>query len=111
MPPDDERAHALGSVLPDPEAEPASPRPADEAGALDPEPIEDRDRIGDPQRHRVGRGIVRLVAAPVATMIREDGAEALARDGIGQRRRCMGSSQFGGLSRVDREGEAERWPS
>jgi hypothetical protein len=54
-------------------------------GALDPEPIEDRKRIGDPQRHRVGRGVVGLVATTVATVIGEDHAEALSGEGIGHR--------------------------
>jgi hypothetical protein len=50
--------------------------------ALDPKPVEDRDRIGDPQCHRVRRGIVRLITATVAPVIGEDDAVARARQGI-----------------------------
>lgn len=71
-----------GSVLADPETEPASPRSPDEVGALDPKLVEDRDRIGDPQHHRVRRGIVRLVTATVAPMIGENDAVARARQSI-----------------------------
>jgi hypothetical protein len=53
-------------------------------GALDPEPVKDRNRISDPHRHRIGRGIMALAAAAVTAVIREDHAEALARKRIGQ---------------------------
>src|SRR5689334_2094261 len=82
--PDHERTHAPGSVLADPEAEPASPGSPNEMGALEPEPVEDRDRIGDAQRHRISRGVVRLVTATMAPVIRKDDAVALAPEGVDQ---------------------------
>ena len=79
---DHQRVHAPGSVLADPEAEPASPRSPDEVGALDPKPVEDRDRVGDSQHHRVRCGIVRLVTAAVAPVIGENDAVARAHQRI-----------------------------
>jgi hypothetical protein len=70
-------------VLADPEAEPASPRPADEMGALDSELVEDSYGVGDAERDPVRLGGVRLLATAVPAMIDVDPAELRCRQRLG----------------------------
>lgn len=87
---EDERSNALGRMVADPEAETRSPRQADEVRGLDIEEIENRDGISNPDRHRVGRLLVRLVALAMAPVVNEDGSE-LIREGS-ERHRQRGSA-------------------
>lgn len=83
---DDQGLNALGGVLADAEAEPPAPRDAEEMGILDAKIVEDRHRIGDAQRQRVGGRVVRLAAAAVAGVVDIDGVELVGGQRLGDRR-------------------------
>ena len=61
-----------GGEFPDPEAEPASIRSANEVGPLDAELIQDRHRIGEAKRQRVCLLVMRLVAPSDAAVVDVD---------------------------------------
>ena len=69
-------------MLTEREAEPSSPRGTEEVSVLEAESVEDRDGVPDPPPQLVGLRLVRLVAAALPAVIREDQARrsALGRD-------------------------------
>jgi hypothetical protein len=57
------------------EAEPASPRGAEEVRALDAERVENSDGVPNARRQRIRARLARLVASALTAMIREDQPE------------------------------------
>src|SRR5918996_1120534 len=84
---EDERPQALWRMLAEREAEPGSPRGAEEVHALDPERVENRDSVCNARRERVRARLVRLVTPALTAVIGEDQAE-LAAQGPREARGC-----------------------